>query len=122
MRNYINEGHNGIAHSYYFEEGNKGYSVDHQTAEQNQAVLDENARLRQLGGKVSGMTLDGRRVEGLIAGQIPTVLYYILRGEWEKNHKHYVKWVPFLMAILDSREYSQLKTVEGKLPVEKHQM
>jgi len=122
LRNYIDNGHNGIAHSYYVEEDDKGYMVESQTAEQNQQVLDNNAKIRGLDKRISGFTPQGKHVDGVVAAQIPLVLYLKLQKLWQKEYSDTIKWVPFLVQVCNSREYSLLKTVNDKIPVIKEQV
>lgn len=111
--NWMKLAHHGSAQSFYAEEDGKSYLIDHQTAAETQAILDENARKRSVQPKFNEK-LPQRAGNGRLAAEIPTTIYMQWERDWLKNKKDDMTWTEYLIGKINSREWSQLKTIDEK--------
>ena len=71
-----------------------------------QALVDDNARIRNQGHSLRG---------GYLAARIPADLYAKWRKDWRTNHADKWLWKTFLAQKLNSRDWLKLRTVDSKI-------
>lgn len=72
-----------------------------------QPIIDENAALRNHGGKM------GRN--GYLAAQIPITIYVEWRKDWKRNHSDKWEWKTYLAQKLNSKDWLKLRTMETRI-------
>ena len=74
-------------------------------------ILDANAQAR------NRFVLDrgDRQAYGYLAARIPIVIWQNWRREWKEKYAKYWTWQTFEVMKLNSRDFSYLRTINGKI-------